>query len=122
MAFFSSAGSWRARPSVPGVVEHPAHPIFISELTEGGAPKTLMERRFHRSVDGEFLEEALDLFVRAAIEAKEYRIAWFGVCPEHVGTHDQGFAVLCEVAMEDIGGGFGGHFCGHRRFGYFLEA
>jgi hypothetical protein len=105
-----------------GVIEHPGHPIFVDELAEGGAPETLMERCFYRAVGGEFLEEAVDLLVGAAIEAEEYRITGFGVCAEHIGTHDQGFAILCEAAVEDIGAQFGGHLCGHWRFGYFLEA
>jgi hypothetical protein len=104
------------------VIEHPGHPIFVDEFAEGGAPETLMERCFYRTVSGEFLEVSVDLFVGAAIEAEEDRITGFGVCAEHIGTHDQGFAVPGEAAVEDIGSHFGGHLRGHWGFGYFLEA
>jgi hypothetical protein len=104
------------------VIEHPRHPIFVDEFAEGSAPETLMEGCFYRAVDGEFLEEAADLLVGAAIEAEEYRITGFGVCAEHIGAHDQGFAIFREAAVEDIGAQLGGHLRGHWRFGYFLQA
>lgn len=104
------------------MIEHPGHAIFVDEFTEGGAPETLMERCFFGTVGGEFLEEGVDLLVGAAIEAEEDRSTGFGICAEHIGAHDQGFAIFREAAVEDIGAQLGRQLGGHWRFRYFLQA
>jgi hypothetical protein len=104
------------------VIEHPEHAVFVDELAEGSTPETLMERCFYGAVGGEFFEEGVDLFVGTAIQTEEDRITGFGVCAEHIGAHDQGFAVFREAAVEDIGAHLGGHLRGHRGLGHFLEA
>ena len=80
-----------------------------------------MEGDFDVAAGGEAGKEGIYLVVAGAIEAEVHGVTGLEAVADHVGSHKEDGAVLGKGAMEDEGAFFGGHFCGHRRFGDFLE-